>query len=241
MARLEYVILTRGRPHEQRTYDFLVATGFHPTLVVNSEEDAGGRPHVVFPHGHVGEVRQRVLEEMGDRVMMLDDDLAFHRVENGRVIPMKTAEWSDLVYDIESALDEFAHVGLADRFMAHTRIRPREYNKRYIKAICYNRELFPDLWPEFRLPVSEDLDFNLQLLAEGRPNCILTEWAVSDKGQYKPGGCQHYRTDAVELGVCRWMEEAHPGIYSFVTDSRGRHRSRVAWRNALKTGGGTPV
>lgn len=231
---LHFVIPTHGRASSQPTYDFLVAMGLRPVLAVNSEEDAGGREHVVFPHEHVGQVRQRILEEFGPRLVMLDDDIALYQWNGQRMAPLTTAEEIGyLIEHVEQALDRYAHVGLADRFMGHTRQRPMEMNKRYIKFLAFNHDLFPEAWPEFRLPVSEDLDFNLQLLRAGRENCILTEWAVADRGQYKDGGCQRYRNDELERQVCEWLAAEYPGVYSYTQDAKGRWRSRVAWRQAL--------
>lgn len=233
MAGIRVIIPTYGRPHAQPVYDFFMEMGHDPILAVNHVEDAAGRRHRVLPHSHVGEVRQRILETWTGKVAMIDDDAQFHRWDGAKFRKCIPEDMDDLLGQLSQMLETYAHVGLADRFMGHTRNRPLEFNKRYLKLIAYNTELFPNPWPKFRLPVSEDLDFNLQLLRSGRQNAILTEWAVSDRGQYKPGGCQRYRTDDVEKEVCEWLAQEHPGVYSYIQDGRGRWRSRVAWRAAL--------
>lgn len=230
---ISVVIPSYGRPEAQPVYDFFMDMGHDPILAVNSVEDAGGRRCRVLPHNHVGEVRQRILDTWKGKVIVIDDDAQFHRWNGEKFRRCIPEDMDDLLREVSQMLETYAHVGLADRFMGHTRQRPLEFNKRYLKFIAYNTHLFPDPWPQFRLPVSEDLDFNLQLLRAGRENCILTEWAVSDRGQYKPGGCQRYRTDEVEREVCEWLSNEHPGVYSYVQDRAGRWRSRVAWRQAL--------
>ncbi len=233
---MKVIIPTWGRPNSQPTYDLFEEAEMEPVLAVDNPEHAGGRRHVVIPHENIGEARQGILDMFPGKVFMIDDDIKFYTYNqelDKHVRVDYTCMYSLYVHVFEN-LEEYAHIGFPDRFMVHTRTRPYENNKRYLKAVGLNSELFPEPPPRYRLPVSEDIDFNLQLMTRGFPNLILTEWAVDDNAQYADGGCQRYRTQEMEKQCCLTMKNLWPEYCSYTVDKEGTHRMRVQWKKASR-------
>lgn len=186
---------------------------------------------------HVGAARAAIAKHARDtnvkRYIVADDDLKLYkRVDDKKFVRVEDGSVDVDVFldELELFLDSHAHGGVQQRFMAHTSVRGHIFDKRYLKLAAYNTELMP-VEPKFRLRVHEDIDAQLQLAAMGCSAFLMTEWAIDDLGQYKPGGCQRYRTPEVEEAEFQKLRKYHPKYVSFING-----RSRVAWQKAYNEG-----
>lgn len=233
---MRVAIPTRGRPGDQTAFDFLRYSGYEVMLYANSIKDTPFYieecDYRIFPHDHVGQIRQHILQENHGKVLMVDDDVRFHkRKDDGNFRRATEVEAQDLLAYIDEGLDSYPIMGIAQRFMGQHNPRGSILDKRCLHVMAYNTELLPEPWPEFRLPNSEDTDFQLQVMTRGGTVCISTEYAVDDRGKYREGGCSAYRPFRdcpVEKDTATKMQEFWPGIVT--VDKRGQ--LRVNWRRA---------
>ena len=231
---MKVLIPSYGRPEEQPAYDRLTEAGADCLIIAaDLESMSPGRRSVLKISSHVGETRQRLLEHAKrqkiSKFIVPDDDCVFFtRSKDGKKFARASREeLSLMIKAVELALHTHAHVGVISRFMGNTKERHYSLNQRYLKFAAYNTDLFPSPWPKFRLSVYEDIDFQLQLATAGKESFILTEYAVDDRKQYAPGGCQRYRTPEVEKQQFEKLAKLWPGIVSFKNG-----RTRVQWKKA---------
>lgn len=168
------------------------------------------------------------------KIVMLDDDLTFYarRKDGGfdKATPQKLRamfEW------IEYALDEFAHAGIVDKFMSQSTPRSYVFDRRYNAVLAYNLRKFPRPKPIFRVPVSEEHDFHLQLATRGYRPIVSTEWS-KNTSYYAEGGCADERSAKSEERGHRMFAANWPGLVSVVphkTNISGL-AVRVKWSKA---------
>jgi hypothetical protein len=136
-----------------------------------------------------------------------------------------------MVYEIVKYLDIYVMVGITDKFMSQTRPREHVECHRFNQLLCINRNLLPDPWPKFEVPIGEEHHFHMQLLTRGYKTAVLTEWSKSDKTD-APGGCSEWRNRQNEHDTFVKLVELWPGLVTINND-----RLRWNWREAKKRGG----
>lgn len=232
-------IPTRGRPNRQHAAKVLTEAGVPFTLVLSQPESHPNYPTVTVQAANLAEKRQRILELAGgERFVMVDDDLRFRMRVSDKKFPKATPESVLAMFlHIESALGDFAQVGVADEFMAQHRPRGHTVGGRYNQLLAFNPMLFPRPAPEFRQVSVEEQDFNLQLLTQGRPACVLNEWTKSEV-PYAAGGCNTYR-DGQNESQCFWeFAKRWPGLVQLresKTTASGL-RVQISWKKAGQIG-----
>jgi len=136
--------------------------------------------------------------------------VSFLRVISGRTVPAGPRDLEKIIELVDRALDTYAHVGIAHRFMIDKRKQPFELNARILHTLGYNLSLFSDPAPRFRMKTCSDIDVTMQIMASGRQTMSITEYCHSD-GQYRaPGGCNTWRTDASILEGHRELQRLWP-------------------------------
>lgn len=148
---------------------------------------------------------------------MFDDDLNFAvRVgpDGNALRKQEHKDTVEMLKWVESALDDFAHVGISPRDAAKTEsvqtgAKPLTLlNKRTLRTLCYRTKDFLSV-EHGRVQVMEDFDVNLQLIRKGLWN-IQTYWWTNDQRQTgSPGGCASYRDHAVQDASARKLAELH--------------------------------
>lgn len=165
----------------------------------------------------IAATRQAALDFAGkQKVVLLDDDLTFlARCGDGSKFREITTDHKTLramFSAISTALNNYAHVGVMDDFMAHAKPRNYVVGRRYHQLLAYNPKLFPSPQPKFgAVELNEEHDFHLQLATRGLYSCVLTEWTKKST-YYADGGCQQWRTADVELAEHRKFAARWPGL-----------------------------
>jgi hypothetical protein len=173
---------------------------------------------------------------VGGKVIMMDDDLAFYKRSKdgarfGKTTPTQT---EDMVADIVEMLDKYPMVGLTDKFMSHTRPRGLAECQRFNQVLAINRNTLPKPWPNFKdVPHDEEHHFHLQLLTRGHKTAILTEWSKTEVPNAE-GGCSDWRNSDVMKQTHDTLMKLWPGI---VTVTPNPPRARYNWREAKRRGG----
>jgi hypothetical protein len=167
-----------------------------------------------------------------DKFAMFDDDLNFavrKGPDSNALRPQEHKDVVEMLAWIESALDEYAHVGISPRDAAKTtRVESGEkpltlLNKRTLRTLCYRTKDFLSV-EHGRVQVMEDFDVNLQLIRSGRPN-IQTYWWTNDQRQTgSPGGCASYRSHEVHEASAKKLAEMHA---PFVTLREKENKAQV--------------
>jgi len=208
------LIPSRARPDKQITADQLRRAEIPFTIVRTANDDTDYDrdiyPQVVVEANGLTDKRQRMLEMFPGKTLVLDDDITFFQVVEGRTIPITPEHLRRLVQLVEGYLDQFAHVGISQRFMIQNKPQPFELNRRIMGCRGYNTALFPDPWPTFRLITCQDIDFTMQLMAAGKRSLIITEYAQQDGPYMAAGGCAIYRTNDLILEGHRKLKELWP-------------------------------
>jgi hypothetical protein len=213
------------------------------TLVRNVGDytDIGPWDFTFVVANNIAEKRQRILDLAGfEKLVMLDDDLTIYERVGDRKFQRATAGGVKRLFEeIEKQLEDYAQVGVNDRFMSHATVRLWRVGGRYNQILAYNPKLFPVPKPKFfaGMYVNEEHDFNLQLLSHGLPALILTEWTKAD-ASYAQGGCQLWRSAAIELAGHHMLAARHPDFVKVVDSpsSLSGKRIQVKWKKALEAG-----
>lgn len=243
---MKIYILTYGRPHKQTTANELNEARIPFTFVLSKSDplldeykaDFKDASITVASNGAtITEKRQWLFERARGKFIMLDDDLWFRRRKaDGSFVRAKSADLAHMFQHIERLLDWFAHGGIVDEFMCHTRPRGQKLGGRYNQLLAYNKDMMPRPYPKFRVPVGEEHDVNLQLQARGLVSCVNTEWTKHAGPYYAPGGCSDSRASvAKEREAQKQFQRLWPHLCQ-IKPSKGSRtgiRVAVAWRKAL--------
>jgi hypothetical protein len=205
------------------------------------------------------------------KILMFDDDLQFYSRYlfhpgydgYGQGDPKKWAEiikanrqygasyranpmqMDEMLHKVEEMLTVFAHGGISQKFMNHTKGSEWSLNTKATHALAYQTDVVLQNCKLNQTRMFEDLDYTLQLLAKGYGNACYNWGSTNDpKGFNAPGGeslCRKMKD--ISVGADR-MEELHPGIVKAVsrknlTDAAmyGGKRIIVAWKKAAELGG----
>ncbi len=231
-------IPTRGREGRQITAKALTKAGIHFTLVLSQPEEHP-YPSIQVSANNLAEKRQCIMNEAGfEKVVMLDDDLRFRaRTEENRFLKATPSKLFSMFKIIDGMLDHYAQVGVADEFMAQHRPRGWTVGGRYNQLLAFNPMIFPECMPQFRQVSVEEQDFNLQLLTQGYPACVINEWTKTEV-PYAKGGCSSYRDGDNEERCFREFADRWPGLVQLResnTTASGL-RVQISWKKALAAG-----
>jgi hypothetical protein len=249
---LQVVIPSRSRQHKQITL-FNLAKELWPyiTIVVPEEQVDDYRAAVpkevfVMPCKERGLSLTRkfvLLSKKTGKLITLDDDLTFYkRTDDSKFVRITENTIGLTVVMIEAIvefLNSYPYVGLVDKFMSHTQPRGFKECSRFNEVYGYNRDLFPDPWPQIRVPHDEDHDFHLQLLTRGHKTAVITEYSKTNLRVNAPGGCSEWRSKEVMDETYRLMLQYWPGIVSLTNKPSAFSdvRLRYNWQGARKMGG----
>lgn len=198
----------------------------------------------------IGPTRQWIVENCGGRVLMLDDDLDFfvrRKDDHTKLIKASPADISRMLTAVHSALDRYAHVGIAVREGANRDTRPIIENTRLLRALAYRTDVMLKHKVRFdRSPVMEDFDVALQLLELGYPSACINGWAQDQPGSNTAGGCSTYRTSEVQAQGATTLAKLHPDFVTVVEkpplksggwDGKPRLDVRIQWKKAFESAG----
>src|SRR5215467_9271435 len=241
---LQIGIPSRSRPHRQITI-FNLSEDLWPNifLMVPSDQYYLYRENTPLAINVIGcyeygvhAQRQAILQQRATgKVIMFDDDLTFYRrlsEDASKFVRMGQSESLPMVWEICNFLDRYVMVGMVDKFMSQTRPRGHVECSRCNKVLAFNRDMFPNPWPSFRIPHDEDHDVHLQLITQGYRTAVLTEYSKSDPVE-APGGCTDWRSPEVFAETYRLLLEYWPTIVTVV----GEKKVRYNWKEAKRIGG----
>lgn len=178
------------------------------------------------------------------KVCMLDDDLVFatRREDDPTKFRNSTAtEILQLFKDIDSYLDNFAHVGVATREGGNRDTNATASNTRLLRILAYRADVLRDNDVRFdRVELMEDFDVTLQLLRKGYPNLKLNWIVHNQRSSNAPGGCSTYRTLETQREAAIKLATLHPEFVTTVvkqtkTAWNGNERTdvRIGWKAAF--------
>lgn len=162
-----------------------------------------------------------------EKILMLDDDIKFQEhftAESNKLNTHPTDESKMAMLDkVSSLLDEFAHVGIADRVAASrvpcdgsggdkilgTGRDTVVLNTRLLRALGYRRTEHMAC-EHGRVDVMEDFDIALQLLRKGFQSANVAWWCQDQRATQWRGGCSTYRTHELHEQSARKLQELHP-------------------------------
>lgn len=244
---MDILIHTYGRPDRarQHTLKALAAAALPVRLVVQQREAheyAGWNvPLVILPPGieRLSPTRDWIIHDMEtphDKVVFFDDDLHFFARRDDDRTKFRQPTPQDIramVTAIGHHLGSYAQVGIAPR-EGGNRLTDEYYeNTRLMRVLAFRRDCVRPLKARFNdVHVMEDFHMNLSLLEAGHENLMLNNWCSNQaEGSNAPGGCSHYRTDAVQTAAAHALATLHPpGIVKVVQKA-----TKTAWGGGERT------
>lgn len=174
---------------------------------------------------------------------MLDDDLVFYKRRIDDPTKFETAnslQIEDMFFCLESALDEYAMVGVAPREGANRNTERYQFNTRLMRVLGFRLDVLSKEDIRFdKLPVMEDFCATLQLLTRGYDNLMLNNWCHNQFGSNTSGGCSSYRTPEVQRAAAEGLAAMFPEFVTVVKKTTKtawgggeRYDVRVAWKQA---------
>jgi len=214
---MKILIPSRARPDIQPTADALLSANVD-FEIVRTESDTVRYPSKypqIFAPLEVNDIASKrnwiMSTHTGQKILVLDDDLSFYRVLDGRAFAASPRDIARMMLVAEDYLSMFAHLGVAKRYMINTQPQPYVINKKPKSVNGYNLALFPDPIPKFRLKACSDIDYTMQLVQSGRSCVIVTEYCYTERDYMAPGGCSEWRTaQTIDEGM-RKLEALWPG------------------------------
>jgi hypothetical protein len=236
---MKIFVLTRGRPTEmQTTASALSGAGLEFTFARTRGDDtpvsvAGGSTEW-FDCKTAAHKRQAIYDS-NQMFIMLDDDLKFYSVVDGRPRAASGRDVADLISYAAHLMQSNGLVGLADRLWIVNKPRPyvRSPTKVYHffginKLLLSGKERFD------RFPGHSDIDFSLQVLTSGASVVAITKFCYTDLGQgTRPGGASIWRTTEENDRLRRMLRKTWPGIIEIYKREDGVEQFRVN-HHALK-------
>lgn len=247
---MQIYVPSRGRPTEQHTSSMLDAAGVPHVVVRTAGDDSRypeGRSYLVVEAQNIGQKRQAIMDRVvadlrsgdGDgKFVMIDDDIAIDRVMDKITVPASASEVASLFSRVERLLDEYPIVGVATRWEARRITQPLAIGEgKMITFLAYNVRAFEG-WntrPRWdRLSTCEDVDFTMQLLYEGLPRVMVTDFCTVEMLKHgAPGGCSTWRDRDLEIANNRRLHDLWP---RHTVLARGDTTVRVLWKKLAKDG-----
>lgn len=174
----------------------------------------------------IARTREWIGKRADDKFIMLDDDLRFFyrptvrplddplpgagmpNDKPPRLYRAKAEHIAATFACIEHALDSYVHAAISAREGNNTQPFPYAECRRPLRALAYRKWAFLSV-EHGRVPVMEDFDVTLQLLAKGHKNFVTTEFAQDQYATALPGGCADYRSHAIQEAAVKKMAELH--------------------------------
>lgn len=254
-------IPTHGRgPERQTTYRELgeLADQYEATLVaapsdVTAFKRAGFRVVSCPVQGDIGKVRQWILKQADEElIMMMDDDLSSwcarrHDTVGGKVryTVATLPERREHFKRFERLMKDYAHGAFGHRLFANDR-EVVEVNTRLLRALAYRVDVLQDEKIKFRMSLMEDLDVQLSLMKRGY-TCVQYNGITHEQpGSNTSGGCSMYRNAERQKQAAEQLAAFHPECVKVVEKKLkvgwggeiGDTRTdvRVSWRSAVAIG-----
>lgn len=236
---MKVFVLTRGRPTEmQTTASALASAGIEFTFA----RTVGDETEVSIPGGtdqwfdcKTAAHKRQAIYDANQVFIMLDDDLRFYTVKNGRPIVARPEDIVDLFEYAGLLMQSHGLVGLADRLWIVS--KPQPYAKNPTKVYHFfgiNRMLLKGSERFDRFPGHSDIDFSLQVLTSGASVVAITRFCYTDLGQgTRSGGANIWRTRQENDHQRILLSKKWPGIIEIYNRSDGVAQFRVNHR-ALK-------
>jgi hypothetical protein len=237
---VEIYILSSGRPHKQITWDtFPDSVKERAYIVVPPDEAQAYKKYpIVTDSGvkrHLPSVRDWVIREALQKVVMIDDDITFatRRADDPTKFRKSTDGEIELLFlQIETELDEYVHVGIGRRGGGNYNTKLRYEVGRMNCVLAYQTDYLRKHLLRFDATDSmEDLDMTLQLLKRGKPNLILNHMVFNHSGTgVTPGGCAQYRTLEMQAKSANKLAELHAPYVKVITKA-----SKTTWGGGERT------
>lgn len=230
-------IMSRGRAGKVNTLKWIPKSWLERTYLVVQEEDATNYA-LAYPQIKMTVVPERVTnysqkvqflidgipwEDSGKptdpnkKALIMDDDLVFSKKVSPKSLKTITnkEELVPMFTTVENLLDSYALVGVHPRQQGNLAIPPYVVNGRIICIQGINRELIGKVKVD-QFPILADVSLNLQLLARGLPNAIITTFFQDHGPCQAPGGCSIYRTPAMQREAVEYFAKTYPGYVKVV-------------------------
>lgn len=236
VKEVKVYIHTLGRSTDQQTLDRLSKRIRKKTWLVvqRHERKLYNYPRVlVLPREirMLSPTRQWILENAdSDKIVMMDDDLAFYRrksEDDWHLKYCKSGDINDLFELLEDWLDDVAHCGVSPREGNNRVEELYSENTRMTRILAYNVPKVMEVGARFdRIDTKQDFDMTLQLLRAGFKNRVSYEFA---QGQWRSsdaaGGCSTYRTEDMMVRCAEELAELHPGFVNVT-----KKKTKTAWK-----------
>lgn len=194
---------------------------------------------------------QKALEELEEKVFMIDDDLHFivrgkmeDPTDDVHLRPCDEEDFLEMVRWVSDTLDSRAHCAISMR-EGNNRVEgfyATQEATRGIRAVGYDLRVLQEHEVMFRDEVEgrEDLDMTLQLLRLGYPNVVTYHWAQGQRTADAAGGL-HGTRDGEQLdSTAVRLSELHPTFVKLrkkinKTGGMAGERTEVTiyWKKAL--------
>jgi hypothetical protein len=187
----------------------------------------------VLPHpvNGIGETRQAIIDNhVGDKIIMMDDDLTFacrgKRTDNPLYLsPMDDASLHNAITWMWDGLDDYHLVGLGAREGNNRKPEPEEKCCRMMRAWGLRIDTFRKHKFDFtRINCMEDFDVILQFLTHGYENIVSNVFVTNQAGSNTAGGCQTYRTLEVQGEAAKTLASLYPEFVKVV-----EKETKTAW------------
>lgn len=242
---MQVIIHTYGRARKefQHTLHQLVNDGIKPILVVQAREFGkyewyDGYIHYLPDHiTTLTPTRDWIIHDMEgpDHVVFMDDDLHFavrRGDDRSKFRQPREGDLQQMLMHMDAALANFPMVGIGAREGGNRVTESRVFNTRIMRVLAFRRSYLREKMITFSpMTVMEDFHVNLQILRSGADTCVLNDWVSNQAGgSNAPGGCSHYRTDAVQTASAHKLAALHPGFVRVVQKA-----TKTAWGGGTRT------
>lgn len=233
-------IPTRARADRQITADAFNQHGFQTTLVLSDADTASYDPSrynfIKIKEEGITPTRNAIFDlSARDKFLMMDDDLTFFkRAKTNTCKRLSTLkEYTQLLTRLDKLLDKHPIVGVAERFLINYAPYPIKFGCRQIHVFGFNKKLLPDI--RFRGRVFEDMDIVMQCLLKGQSNAVITDFAQQQKKQDDVGGCNTWRTPALEAEENKVFLDRWKGFASPSRDGQ-KKKMVIHWKRLAQAG-----
>lgn len=162
---------------------------------------------------NIGMKRQWIIHSLArrPRIIMLDDDLKlFERTTDNRLVGASPAAVLAMMRTLDRDLVHHAMAGVVNRFMGNYATRPM-IARNMQKVLGVNVFTLRKRGVNITVSNLEDVQLVMGCLTRGLSNIVRHEWAVSDAGYNRAGGCSSFRTGPAVEEAARALCAQFPG------------------------------
>ncbi len=234
---MKIFIPTKGRLESQKTWDHIPEDLRSDTILICPPDEVERhaklkRNAMAHPKGLKGisNVRQWILEQAGEKFIMIDDDHWFFRREMPGDVKLRKTTEQDMLWlfrHMDHLLNRFHHIGVSARQGNNRMAVPHVDVTRQNNMHGFRRETLLKHKIRFdTLPLMEDFHVTLSLLELGYPNRVITEicWNQSS-GSHAKGGCSDYRTNELQREAAITLARLHRPFVKVI-----RKKSKSSWK-----------